>query len=228
VSVEVVVQTARERWSRIETPAPQSEQRKSPEYAAAKWLQIYSAFGAQGEDAQDKAFAAVVAYFWKNGCSPEGDYSADVKSATGVAVPSGQIVKITGRLEGDIRKLLRATMKKTYDSLRYSPLVGTDEHMRDRAEEKGIPRDKCYLLLDALSGCEFFDATDKDLYDKASIRSIAESNARKAIAGVSTASRADNVVEAATVEEFAANRQIMQAGQYSGGGGNYGGRSAAY
>jgi len=174
----VASMSSADRWAR--TPAvPQQREDTLPEEAAvAKWQQIYNLFGATGESARDEVFVAVNGYMAINGASPDGRYSREIKTAGGVSVSASEVIKITGRLKGDVRQFLRGMSKKSYECLKHSAVLREDTHALARAESAGIPRHMVHLLADWLRGCEWLTAEEEDIYKVVSSRNIASAQTR--------------------------------------------------
>jgi len=168
-----------ERWSAVPAVPQQREDRLPMEEAGAKWGRIYELFGANSENSMDEAFAAVNLYFLVNGGSPSGKYARSVRTAGGVVVPIDSVVKVTGKLEGEIRQFLRADMRKTYNCLKYSPAVSGDRALQDKAERLGVPRHQCWILADWLRDCEYLTGEEAAIHSKLSTKLIAEANARR-------------------------------------------------
>lgn len=181
----VYSQSAKERWSKVATVGQQREDRLPLEITVAKWGQIYRLFGASDEKAQDAVFAAVNGYFAVNGCSPSGKYSREIRTADGKSVLASHVIKITGRLEGDIRQFLRGRMKDSYEVLRYTDVVMKDEAAVGAAELNGIPRHCAYLMADWLKDCEFLTSEEQDVYVAVSAKNIrkAKLRAQEGVAG---------------------------------------------
>lgn len=196
-----------DRWARVAVAAPEREDRLPLEPTVAKWQKIYEAFGATGENARDEVFVAVNAYFAVNGCSPEGKYSREVVTGGGTRRSVDVVVKITGRLEGDIRQFLRGKMKDSYECLKNSAVLKSDEGVLARAEAQGIPRHLVHLVADWFKGCEFLTAEEQDVYDRVSARNIAEARGRRAQAKGEAGRRAD-LAESPVVEPGAAPVQF--------------------
>jgi len=175
-----VAQAARDRWSAVEVVPQYSESSDEPAVAGAKWARIYRLFQANGEAEQDAVFAAVNMYFLRNGCSPEGSYSKPIRTAGGVEVDSGDVVKITGKLEGEIRRFMRGRLEDSYNFLKYNPGVLNDDDLRARAESLGVPSRYRFLLADWLgSDCRYFVGEEADIYAGLRNSLIARAKMRK-------------------------------------------------
>lgn len=147
--------TAADHWASVPGVPQAREDRLPLERALRLWNQVYELFGANSEGSRDEAFLAVNMYFWSNGCSPSGKYGRDIRTGGGIVVPAASVVKIVGKLEGEIRQFLRGCMRKSYEAMKYSPAVQADAVMADKAETLGVPRSKAFLLADWLRGCEY-------------------------------------------------------------------------
>jgi len=178
-NVNVVSLTAAERWSNVASVPQQREDRLPEHEAAAKWSRVYELFGAGSESSRDEAYAAVQLYFLVNGCSPAGKYARDVRTGGGTLVPIDSVVKITGKLEGEIRQFLRAHMRKSYECIKYSSAVREDRALTDKAEVLGVGRDKAYLLADWLRGCEFLTGEESAIHQGLSQKLIRDANYRR-------------------------------------------------
>lgn len=188
------------RWARVAVAQPQLEGRMPLETAVAKWQQIYNLFHANGEDARDEVFTAVNGYFALNGCSPSGRYSRDIVTGSGVRVPVDAVVKITGRLEGDIRQFLRGMMLESYECLKYTTVLSGNEAALAKAESLGIPRHMVHLLADWFKDCEYFTADEQSVYGKVSQAVIAQAVSRKNQAAKLDGKRADLQADDPVVE----------------------------
>jgi len=167
------------RWAAVAGVPQAREDRLPMDRAMAKWNQIYALFGADSEEMRDEVFLAVNMYFWANGCSPEGKYERNIRTAGGVEVGSGDVVRIVGRLPGEIRQFLRGLMKKSYECLKYSSAIREDAVMRDKAEGLGVSADYSWLLADWLKGCEFLTASEMEMQQAVAARQIGKANARR-------------------------------------------------
>jgi len=173
------MQDAAARWAGVPATPQQREDRLPPEDAGAMWNRIYEEFGANGEGARDEVFAAVTMYFLVNGASPSGKYARHIRTAGGIMVPADTVIKIIGKLEGQIRQFLRSDMQKTYHCLKYSPAVAMDKALRDKAERLGVPRDSAWLLADWLRDCEYLTGEEAQIHGKLSEKLIAEAGVRR-------------------------------------------------
>jgi len=178
-SASVTKTSSVDRWGAIAGVSQEREDRLPVDVATGKWQRIYNLFQAKDEKGRDDVFAAVNAYFAINGCSPLGRYSREVKTEGGTRVSASDIVKVTGRLEGDVRQFLRARLKDSYESLKYSGYLKRDESALAKAEEKGIPRHLVHLLADWFKDCEYFTAEEADIYVKVSRATIADAKDRR-------------------------------------------------
>lgn len=194
--------TAVERWGRVPAVVQEREDRLPEHEGDAKWNAIYRLFGARDEGARDEAFVAVNAYFAVNGCSPYGKYSRVVRTAGGVEVPVAHVVKVTGRLEGDIRQFLRSKLENSYNAMKFGRALFDDEAALARAESRGIPRHLVYLLCDWFKDCEYLTAEEEEIYKAISARNIAGARARRELAKSEVGSRADIGADVTSVPEY--------------------------
>jgi len=178
VNISVPLSEA-ERWSGVPALPQQREDRLPPEDAAVMWNRIYEEFGANSETARDEAFAAVTLYFLVNGASPSGKYARLVRTAGGSVVPVDSIVKIIGRLEGQIRQFLRSDMKKSYACLKHTSAVKSDRALCDKAERLGVPRGAAWLLADWLRDCEYLTGEEAVIHGKLSEKLISDASVRR-------------------------------------------------
>lgn len=181
----------RDRWGKVSTSVQEREDRLSLSATTAKWSKIYRLFGATTEDSRDEVFVAVNGYFAVNGCSPDGRYARDIRTGGGVAVSSSDVVRITGKLEGDVRQFLRGKLKESFESLKNSTVLTEDEATLAKAESLGIPRHMVYLVADWLKGCEYFSVDEAEVYIAVSRKTIQAAAARRAEVGSNTGRRAD-------------------------------------
>lgn len=168
-----------QKWGSVSGVPQQREDRLPTEEADAKWNQIYQLFGAGSEGSRDEAYLAVTLYFLTNGCSPSGKYARLARTGGGISIPVDAVVKITGRLEGEIRQFLRSHMRKSYECLKYNAAVPRDISLADKAERLGVSRDKAWLLADWLRDCEFLTGDEARVHYDLSRKLISEANARR-------------------------------------------------
>jgi len=199
-----------ERWAAVSAVPQQREDRLPMEEARAKWSRIYEMFGARSEDSMDEAFAAINLYFLVNGCSPAGKYARKVRTAGGIEIPVDSVVKITGRLEGEIRQFMRADMEKTYNCLKFTPAVRQDQALQDKAERLGVPREKAWLLADWLRDCEYLTGEEAALHTSLSKMLITDANERRTKPVASH--RVDREVNGSSVEVTPPDRYSTPAG----------------
>jgi len=176
-------QTKASRWASVSVVPQAAESADTPAQSRAKWSSIYTLFGARGETEQDEVFAAVNAYFLRNGASPAGKYSKPIRTAGGVEVEAGAVVKITGRQEGEIRQFLRGRLEDSYLFLKHNPAIRADEHLAGAAENAGMPRDYCWLLADWLGrDCPHFVGMEGEIYSKLRASKIAVAGKKREMA----------------------------------------------
>lgn len=174
--------TKAQRWASVSVVRQAGENADTPEQSKMKWRKIYTLFGARGESEQDEAFAAVNAYFLRNGASPRGKYQKPIKTAGGQSVEAGEIVKITGRLEGEIRQFLRGRLEDSYLFLKHNAAIKDDEELATIAENAGVPRDACWLLADWLGrDCPYFVGSEADTYNRLRTSKIANARAKQVV-----------------------------------------------
>lgn len=169
-----------DRWSSVATLRPEAENADTPAAAVQKWSSIYKLFNAATEKEQDEVFAAVNLYFLRNGASPRGAYKRNIKTAgLAVAVSAGEVVKITGKLEGEIRQFLRGRLEDSYLFLKNNKAVREDEQFAAIAENAGVPRSDCWLLADWLGrDCQYFVGNESEIYNSLRSSKIALANAK--------------------------------------------------
>jgi len=154
-----------QRWASVAAVPQASENSDTAAESQLKWSKIYKLFGASGETEQDEVFAAVNAYFLRNGASPNGRYSKPIRTAGGKQVQAGEVVKITGRLEGEIRQFLRGRLEDSYNLLKHNPMFKDDEVLAASAEGAGVPRGMGWLTADWLGqNCVYFVGEEHDVY----------------------------------------------------------------
>jgi hypothetical protein len=172
-----------QRWSNVGAVAQARENADTAVESKAKWSKIYRLFGASSENQQDEVFAAVNLYFLVNGASPKGKYMKPVRTAGGVEVPSGEVVKITGRLPGELRQFLRGRLEDSYVMLKHNPVVKEDEDLATVAENAGVPRALSWLLADWLGrDCKYFVGIEGDIYNKLRSSKIRNAYDKQAVA----------------------------------------------
>jgi len=190
-------QTKTARWASVSVVNQAPENMDTPAESRAKWSKVYALFGARGETQQDEAFAAVNMYFLKNGASPAGKYRKPIQTAGGVSVESGEVVKITGKLEGEIRQFLRGRLEDSYLLLKHNPAVRDDEDLAVMAENAGVPRDQAWLLADWLGrDCKHFVGSEATTYNYLRTSKIAAAHAKRATAGTPVDRVRENAPEA--------------------------------
>jgi len=181
----VVAQQSRmvDRWKNVAVVKQNAENADTPEQSTLKWGRIFSLFGARGEAQQDEVFGAVNAYFLRNGASPEGKYRKPMKTAGGTEVASGEVTKITGQLEGEIRQFLRGRLLESYLLLKENPAFKEDDDLATMAENAGVPREYCWLLADWLGkDCPHFVGDEAAMYIKLRTSKIAAAAAKRRVA----------------------------------------------
>lgn len=195
-----------DRWAKVSVVAQYAEAADVPAEAMAKWSRIYRLFNASGEAQQDEVFAAVGMYFLKNGCSPEGGYSKPIRTAGGVEVQAGEVIKVIGRLEGQIRQFMRGKLEDSYLFLKHNPAVRDDEALRVKAENCGVPAKYCYLLADWLGNdCQYFVGEEASYYSSLRSSLIARAKLRRADAG---SHRKDRVMDDAPETQLAGHHHL--------------------
>jgi len=208
----VVASQARtvDRWKSVAVVKQNAENADTPEQSTLKWGRIFSLFGARGESQQDEVFAAVNAYFLRNGASPEGKYRKPIKTAGGIEVPSGEVTKVTGQLEGEIRQFLRGRLLESYTLLKENPAFRDDNELSTMAENAGVPREYCWLLADWLGkDCPHFVGDEASMYIRLRTSKIAAAAAKRRVALPDV----DRVMQAAP--------ETKMAGGHSGFNGGY-------
>lgn len=162
------------RWASIGVVSQPRENADTENEARAKWTRIYALFEARTEAQQDEVFAAVNLYFLTNGCSPVGKYRKPIKTAGGAEALSGQVVKITGRLDGEIRQFMRGRLLDSYTFLKYNQAIKDDEDLCTVAENAGVARSMCWLLADWLGrDCKYFVGDEATVYNRLRTSKIA-------------------------------------------------------
>jgi len=171
------------RWGNVGVVRQASENADTVEQSRLKWAKIYRLFGASGESAQDEVFAAVNMYMLRNGASPSGKYRKPIVTAGGQSVDSGEVVKVTGRLEGEIRQFMRGRLEDSYMLLKHNAAIRNDDELATIAENAGVPREYCWLLADWLGrDCPFFVGDESEVYNKLRTSKIAMARAKRASA----------------------------------------------
>lgn len=155
------------RWAAVNVVEQAAENADTTVQSRQKWSKIYKLFGASGESQQDEVFAAVNAYFLRNGASPRGKYSKPIRTAGGVEVSSGDVVKITGKLQGEIRGFLRGRLEDSYLFLKNNEAIRNDEALQAAAQNAGVSHYQCWLLADWLGrDCPFFVGDESEVYNR--------------------------------------------------------------
>lgn len=173
--------TKQQRWAAVSVVPQASEAADTLPQSRAKWAKIYQLFGARGEAEQDEVFAAVNYYFLQNGASPYGKYAKPIRTAGGVEVVAGEVTKITGRREGDIRQFLRGRLEDSYMFLKHNPTVKEDPALSTTAENAGVNKSQCWLLADWLGAdCPFFIGDEAEVYGRLRVAKITAANAKRA------------------------------------------------
>jgi len=148
-STKGVVVTLESRWKSAHGSGIASERADDAETATRRWKVVYGMFSAKKDAEQDKVFAAVNAYFAKNGSSPEGGYTKDITAAGG-SVAASEVVKLVGTADGALRKFLRGKLKDSTHTLKYSGDCAADKEMVAEALSYGLPPEEAWLLADWL------------------------------------------------------------------------------
>jgi len=175
--------TRASRWASVAVVPQASEAADTVAESRQKWQKIYSLFGARGESEQDEVFAAVNYYFLRNGGSPEGKYAKPIRTAGGVEVQAGDVVKITGRLPGEIRQFLRGRLEDSYLFLKNNGAIADDAALATAAENAGVPKRQCWLMADWLGrDCCYFVGDEAEVYNRLRTSKIAAAQAKRAAA----------------------------------------------
>jgi len=175
-------QTKASRWAKVGVVPQAAENSDTTAQSQHKWGQIYQLFHARGESEQDEVFAAVNGYFLRNGASPAGKYSKPIRTAGGAEVEAGAVVKITGRLEGEIRQFLRGRLEDSYVLLKNNPAFRDDPFLAGAAENLGVPREHCWLLADWLGrDCPYFVGQEAEIYNALRTSKIAVANKKREV-----------------------------------------------
>jgi len=180
-----IAQTATKaaRWGSVGAISQPSENADTDDQSRLKWAKVYRLFGASGETAQDEAFAAVNLYLLRNGCSPLGKYRKPITTAGGQSIGSGELVKITGKLEGEIRQFMRGRLEDSYMFLKHNAAVREDEQLATLAENAGVSRECSWLLADWLGrDCVYFVGDEAEVYNKLRTSKIAAARAKRLVA----------------------------------------------
>lgn len=172
-----------DRWANVQVVQQAAENADTPVESRAKWTKIYALFGANSESEQDEVFAAVNYYFLRNGASPSGKYAKPIRTAGGVETQAGNVVQITGRLEGEVRQFLRGRLLDSYTFLKKNPAIKDDPELVAIAENAGVPRGMCWLLADWLGkDCPYFVGQEAEVYKTLRTSKIAAANIRREMA----------------------------------------------
>lgn len=162
------------RWANVAVVPQAAENADTVTQSRAKWAKVYQLFGARGESEQDEVFAAANYYFLRNGASPRGKYSKPMRTAGGVEVEAGLVVKETGRLPGEIRQFLRGRLEDSYTFLKHNPAIKDDEALVTAAANAGIEKEYCWLMADWLGrDCPYFVGKEAEYYNKLRTSKIA-------------------------------------------------------
>jgi len=174
---------AQNRWASVDVVSQPRENADTESGAKAKWSRVYNLFDARSESLQDEVFGAVNYYFLTNGCSPKGKYRKPIRTAAGTEVSSGEIVKITGRLEGEIRQFLRGRLRDSYMFLKHNAAIKDDDDLCTVAENAGVPRSMCWMLADWLGrDCQYFVGDEATVYNQLRTSKIAAAREKEAVA----------------------------------------------
>jgi len=177
--------TRASRWASVAVVQQSSEAADTLAESRAKWQKIYLLFSARGESEQDEVFAAVNYYFLRNGASPSGKYAKSIRTAGGVEVSAGEVVKVTGRLAGEIRQFLRGRLEDSYLFLKNNSAIADDASLATAAENAGVPKRQCWLLADWLGrDCAFFVGDEAEVYNRLRTSKIAAAQAKRAAAQI--------------------------------------------
>jgi len=189
------------RWASVSVVQQAAENADTTVQSRAKWSKIYKLFGASREAEQDEVFAAVNVYFLRNGASPRGKYLKPIRTAGGAEVIAGEVVKITGKLEGEIRGFLRGRLEDSYTFLKHNEAVREDEALVATAQNAGVPHTHCWLLADWLGrDCPYFIGDEAEVYNKLRVVKIANAHDKNAVAQHAPS----------TVREYAPEAKVVQ------------------
>jgi len=144
----------------------------------------------------------------RNGTSVRGKYAKPVRTAGGVEVSAGEIVKITGKVEGEIRQFMRGRLADSYMFLKHNAAVSQDGELVAKAQNAGLLREQVWLLADWLGdNCPYFVGDEADVYRRYRASTIALSNERR---------RQDPGVQDRVIESAPESREVRDRPQASG------------
>lgn len=156
-----------ERWAAVALVPQAAENADTPGQSRLKWGKVYALLNAATEAQQDEVFAAVNAYFLRNGASPVGRYEKHIHVAWGAECEAGAVVQIIGRRPGALRQFLRGRLEDSYLLLKNNPAIKEDEALATIAENAGVGREYSYLLADWFGrDCQFFVGPEAEIYNK--------------------------------------------------------------
>lgn len=172
-----------DRWASVAVVPQAAENADTPAQSKLKWTKVCRLFGANTESAQDEVFAAVNMYFLVNGASPYGKYEKPIRTAGGTETVAGEVVRITGRSEGEIRQFLRGRLEESYMFLKNNPAVAEDESLAAKAQNAGVARNQCFLLADWFGrDCPYFVGSEGEVYNRLRTSKIANAYDKRATA----------------------------------------------
>lgn len=173
---------ARVDWTRFTPVAVGSEDAMSPQEVKRVWESIYAAVGkaTASEAERNEIRFALYVYAAVNGTSPQGKYSADVKTASGHTFSAAVIPRCVGRHM--IRAFFRANMDEAYEALKSTRALEVLAQRYVTAwEQRGVPRELVFATADFLRNCRHFTPQELEVNVLASNFGI--SRARRARGG---------------------------------------------
>lgn len=175
--------TRAQRWAEVAVVPQEAENADTPKQSRAKWSKVYALFDAKSEAQQDEVFAAVNAYFLRNGASPFGRYEKNIHVAGGAEVEAGAVVQITGRQPGSVRQFLRGRLEDSYLLVKNNPAITDDPALAAVAENAGVGREHSYLLADWLGrDCPYFVGSEAEIYNTLRTSRIATAYEKRGVA----------------------------------------------
>jgi len=149
------VRTLRAKWSEVNAPVIEHEDRFSNEKCDELWTSLYSLFAATGEGAQSEVKLAVWCYYAVNGTSKRTPHGVDINTAGGTSVPASDVLRVIGA--GNTRRFLRGTQEEAYVALTETQALQEDEVFVAKVASKySIPRAFVHCAVDFLRDCPMF------------------------------------------------------------------------
>jgi hypothetical protein len=146
-----------------------------PAKVAEAWKKLY--FNAKLSNPDEKTQAAcrlaVYKYLCLNGTSREGTYSGLITMSNGESFPSSVIPLATGKMQ--IRKFMRGNMVESYESLKSSRAMDTENRFIAKQANLGISAECAFAVADWMTDCPLFTPAESAAHGKSLVHGLERS-----------------------------------------------------